>query len=432
MDNKNIKLTIFASKQNEISKAFDAIVRASKKFGVEEPTMTLSEVYSKEFRVLSNNNDDVESTIGEFYDVIDVEINVAQMFKLNGDYTVFAIINHEDALVRTIDIDDDIPAQYADVHNTHCDHCNQKRDRNKSFILKDSQNNFIKVGKSCMKSFIGLNPESFVSALNVLNEFRTEIEGCSSKPMKLSSRMNTAHTMDLVITLANKLITTEGYVKKLYKEEDERYTSYPVRINSGEATGDKLEVMLFESEIENTVIDTKFASIIRQYIESLPETKDNSYKNENNEKVEYISDIQFNKQLKTLIGRKRVTLKEAMFLCAGINSYYTMLAIEAKKVIDMTSNWVGNIGDKIKLRLTYEGVTSGEGQYGTWYLWSFRDENGNIFKKFGQLNEKFRIEKPLDSEFEKGDVFEFVAEIKEHSTYKEIKSTVLGRLSKAK
>jgi hypothetical protein len=82
-------------------------------------------------------------------------------------------------------------------------------------------------------------------------------------------------------------------------------------------------------------------------------------------------------------------------------------------------------------RLLY--VVNGDGDYGTWQMWTLVDLRGNLIRKFGAIPERFKISKSDGTkllEHNRGDVFAFNAMIKEHCEYKEIKFTLLGRLSK--
>jgi hypothetical protein len=437
MTEKIINITILKEKEYELRKAFKAVVRAAVKFGLSEPTMELSDIYNKEISVPGETE-----LISEFFQVIDVTINVASLFKLNGDYALFAIVNHESLSHFTIDVEDELPVKYQDVTNMHCEHCNRKIARNKSFILKDSKNAFIKVGKSCMKHFIGLNPESFVSAFDIINEFKTEITGLTPFNFKnVQSQWNTAHSLDLVITLANKLIIEEGYIKKLYDSETDRHgrrVGECWRTNYGKATNDKLEKILFDKDIVlNTSINESICGKIRHYFENLPLTEHVVLKGtKTNPPLDEVFELEHNKVLNDLTGRNKIRLYEAMIIAPAINSYYRGLERQEQLLKDKESVWIGKVGEKAVLRLILEDVKSGEGEYGTWYLWTFKDENGNIFKKFGKLNKSFIVADSLGGkeleEFTEGDIFEFTAEIKEHSVYKEVKTTTLGRLSKAK
>jgi len=101
-------------------------------------------------------------------------------------------------------------------------------------------------------------------------------------------------------------------------------------------------------------------------------------------------------------------------------------------------NFVGEIGQKSELVLKITGVKTGNGQYGTWQLWTMEDENGNKFKKFGQISEKHIIQEAPDKQNDgnsgvaEGDTIQVLAEIKKHEEYRGEKQTTLGRMSKSK
>ena len=90
---------------------------------------------------------------------------------------------------------------------------------------------------------------------------------------------------------------------------------------------------------------------------------------------------------------------------------------------ESTSQHVGNIGDKVELRLTYVHTASWENDFGGYwscnmtYIHTLKDEQGNVFTwKTGNI---------IDADL--GSVITLKGTIKEHSEYKGTKQTVLTR-----
>lgn len=87
------------------------------------------------------------------------------------------------------------------------------------------------------------------------------------------------------------------------------------------------------------------------------------------------------------------------------------------------SQFVGNTGDKIDVRCTYDHSAWFEMHMGwmtqTMYIHTFRDENGNVLIWKTSSNSL--------PDFSEGDQVEVKGTVKEHSTYKDEKQTVLTR-----
>lgn len=94
------------------------------------------------------------------------------------------------------------------------------------------------------------------------------------------------------------------------------------------------------------------------------------------------------------------------------------------KASKSTSEYFGEIGDKVELQLTYVHTTSWENAYGGWLnhpsvtnLHTFKDAAGNIFT--------WKTASYIDVEY--GTVLTVKGTIKDHTEYKGIKQTVLTR-----
>ena len=111
-----------------------------------------------------------------------------------------------------------------------------------------------------------------------------------------------------------------------------------------------------------------------------------------------------------------------------------------KKIGEPVSTHIGQVGTTVLI--PYAELIDWktfDSQYGTQSLWSFKDQNGNLIKKFGVLSSKFRIKEGSgksvgghQNELRIGDVFKFNAEVKKHDEFNSKKSTLLGRLGVAK
>ena len=150
-------------------------------------------------------------------------------------------------------------------------------------------------------------------------------------------------------------------------------------------------------------------------------------------------------KVKTVFGKDRTLQTNLSTIVSGYGFFLKQKAkAEAdKERLANAENlaFVGTVGEKCELKLKVTDLKMGEGNYGTWYLWSMEDEDGNKFKKFGQLSSNHIIAKCPDlKETDRmdegrilvGDTLHFLAEIKKHETYREEKQTMIGSLSKVK
>ena len=97
---------------------------------------------------------------------------------------------------------------------------------------------------------------------------------------------------------------------------------------------------------------------------------------------------------------------------------------EAKiKAEKEASNYVGQVGDKVDMVVTYKFKAEYETQYGTMHIFSMKDEAGNtlVWKTTGWLD-------PDNDNTNKGDKIRIKATIKEHNEYRDEKQTILTRV----
>lgn len=96
------------------------------------------------------------------------------------------------------------------------------------------------------------------------------------------------------------------------------------------------------------------------------------------------------------------------------------------------SEYVGSVGDKITVEVTFSREVSFETQFGTQYIYFFKDEAGNtlVWKTSASLCLDNLDEHNRYVFVNKGDKIRFTASIKEHSEYKGEKQTILQRVRK--
>lgn len=149
---------------------------------------------------------------------------------------------------------------------------------------------------------------------------------------------------------------------------------------------------------------------------------------------------QYKQGLKTVFLKERTLQSNLSTIVSGYGFYLNQMIREEneRKRLANAQNLkhVGVVGQKIELELTVTDLKTGEGAYGTWYLWFFEDADGNKFKKFGTVNRKFTVveadENNTGSDASVGSKIKTLVEMKEHEVYREERVNVLGRMSKSK
>ena len=130
-----------------------------------------------------------------------------------------------------------------------------------------------------------------------------------------------------------------------------------------------------------------------------------------------------------------VKIKQMKYIISACSMYWGMKLsedIKNQKTKELKkSDFKGTVGEKEKLEnLTIKNISGFEGNFGWTNVYKLTVAKGNIYTKFGTINPRFLTkDSPLEN-IEVGAIVSFTAEIKKHDTWKEIKQTTLGRLSK--
>ena len=90
------------------------------------------------------------------------------------------------------------------------------------------------------------------------------------------------------------------------------------------------------------------------------------------------------------------------------------------------SEFQGEIGEKIKVELTITSINGYDNGYGWSNIYKMVDSDGNVYTKFGTINERYSD----TDEVKEGSVIKVTAEVKKHNEFRGKKETVLGRVSK--
>lgn len=386
--------TILNSMSEEICKKIKRIVKKCEKNHIDY-TFNVSKPYTKLVTINKDNS----------FEVCLVDLDLDVTFKFNG-WCSLGMVQRKDGIVQCYFDNADLIKQYKDT-DFHCDHCHKKVHRNSVVILEHNNGERKVVGTSCVKEFTsGLDGNLIAEVNDYMNilkmrdsELRCLMQGEDNVDVFFESHGVRTYNVVDIVSAAKRTIDKYGFEPS----------------GSMNATWKFIMDEYDRTKIENEAVDAV------EWIKSLSEDEAT--------KSSYL----FN--LKQIIDAGYCTARHFGFLASLIPSYRKS---EYKRLLDLKKNngkvseYVGNVGDKISIKVKYVNTYSYDTSFGSSYIHLFMDDNGNIFKWSTNSGLEFTV-KDTHSNYsqwyhlDKGATIQLTGKIKDHSEYRNQKQTVLTR-----
>lgn len=334
-----------------------------------------------------------------------VDIDIEGSYKIDNYVFVASLEYVEEVgknLVKKAPNSEDIPEMY--LTRNVCDHCKTNRNRKYTVLLKNTvTGEYIQVGKSCVKDFIGYDITDYMAFLNCFSCLEEFLEKTASG---VPGGWEIAFTVDEVLQQTVAYINkNDGYISKAtvdkwyQRMEDAQTDSYvglpPI------TTASTIFSMFYGSE-EVRVAKCKITDEIVEQVNTIKDFILNSTDNS-----DYINN------LKILITAGYVVSRN-LGLVVSMVGYYLRKINENKQYEEKAqSEYIGNVGDKITFTATPKCVCAIETVYGVMRIYTFSVDNNEVVWKTSKVIE----ETPTT----------FKATIKAHTLYKGIKQTEITR-----
>lgn len=378
-------------------------------------------------------------------------IELVSEIKPKDEWVILGVIDHIDGILKAAP-NQQIPFDLipADLHNScTCDHCNTERIRNKTVYIKNLKDGkTIRVGGSCIKYYLGYKYEHILNYLSDLQLFVTsfgrmsdniydEFDGYSGGGGR---HIQTQVDVKDCVKYFSWYVKKHGYMsksgaEKINNDRHEKAAGGDIEPKMVSSTGNIVSNTL--SFVNSPPPRTKesyetWVEEVAMVNDAISKENDDFY----NKLVPFVeaeyktNNFLFN--IHNFINNGVVDFKYISYIIGACSMLQGKISYEEfknkEKAEKKESNWVGTVGEKVKLEnLKIVHVSGFEGQWGWTSIFKLEDENGNQFTRFGDIPDKFLVS---GEEVVVGSVVSFTAEIKKHDTFNNNKQTVLGRLSK--
>jgi hypothetical protein len=414
----NVDIAVPIYQKRNLDKAIEGIKKMARKLKLPEPAITIGQPFKKGYTDEEGHRFSIDSVM--------VSIKAENMFKIS-DLDLVAIVDNSNGGSIIVG-NNKVPTEQL-APSQICDYCKINRARGKSYVVIDKNHQYQRFGSDCVKKVVGINPAKYIAALEFLNKFQKVLEDFDGPSGGGGfgggiSPMNRIFDFDIALTLIKQFIDEFGYVKKEWGEArgDRWSPTVKMRTNKGDAIADKVEHALFDDKLSAVQHNEQFINEFKQFwasMELTPETAQSGFQ-------------QFLLQIKELTADGQFRAKDSGMMVYAVHYFME----NKKKASEPVSTHIGQVGTTVLV--PYAELIDWktfESQFGIQSLWTFKDESGNLLKKFGVLSPKFRIKEGVGKEvggLRLGDIFKFNAEVKKHDVFNGQKSTLLGRLGVAK
>lgn len=382
--------TILTSNVEKATKKISTIINKCKKQGVPY-TFEVGNPYEK---IVESK--DKRSHFS--FNVTDITLDV--QFRYNG-WNTLGMVQRKDGITQCYFDSEELIREYKDT-DFHCDHCMKRVFRNSVTILEHEDGRRKVVGTSCVKEFTdGLDGNliaSYYSLTDTFEDFEQRIlESQENEDMEFFGAHGVrVFSVNQVVSSASRVIAQYGFEP-----------------SCGMNATCKI-IPDFYDEGKELEEEALFA---RAWIMEMRE--------EEYTKSSYL----FN--LRQVIEAGYCTKRHFGLLASLIPAYHKAMiqkAEEARNKPVSSSEYVGEVGEKVTLDLTYTNSYSYESAYGGGFFHLFTDSSGNVFKwsTTKGMRMGFNISHE-DDVLDRGSVVRLTGTVKGHEEYRGVKQTMLTR-----
>lgn len=331
-----------------------------------------------------------------------------------NDWQFVATLEHQTNgnIIRKYAEDVEIPDRYY-FADAVCEHCQTRRRRKDTYIIQNLQTGeFKQVGKSCLCDYTcGMSASNIANYISYFDEL---IKG--EEPYKGSHSIPYFNLREFLMH-CKECCDKFGYVKS----QDRGYaTKERAEINMMLVKGKKpyfwneRDFYKAKAELEKVNYDhTRNEQFVENALAWIADqTRDNNYIH----------------NLKAVCGNEWIPYKQMGIACSLIPTYDREIEYQRQKRIAeekrkaeqkamQKSEHIGNVGDRITINVEdWRCLASWDTQWGTTWMYQFRDANGNIYI--------WKSSKYIDEELEN---FTIKGTVKDHGEFRDVKQTIITR-----
>lgn len=316
------------------------------------------------------------------------------------------------ACLRAMVPGEDCPPEFHDVDAERCDHCNVRRRRNDTFLVRHENGAVKVVGRTCLADFLGHeSPEAIASICEIWGAFNREMSDSEEGLGGFGGYVCDAWEPEEILETAASVVRIEGWAPSAMMEASTKSMVLELLTppNPRFDPGGRLEKARQKRLVKVTAGDRGLGRAALAWVREQDPSS---------------SDYIFN--LTTVLGENAVvTAKTAGIAVSAIVAYDRAMERETKRREREASfaekaeltEYVGAVKDRIDTEGAVEMIRSWETQWGSTTLIKWRDDEGRVFV--------WKSSRDVDTR--RGDRVKVRGTVKKHEDYRGEKQNVLTR-----
>lgn len=323
-------------------------------------------------------------------------------------WEIVAVLEHTDAgnIVRTIPTAELAEGELVRFRNVrpHCEHCNHKRYRKDTYIVRDTAGDTRQVGRTCLSAYTGgLSPAAAIAMARVLLAVGGELDDAAGMGYGGCSDYYGAGVLEFLAAVALS-IRLYGWTSRTAARD-----AFPPQ----EATADHVWGALYPT---NHPAPQKAA---REFFAKLTDA-DKSAAADALAKSSELGDSDYEHNLRVAIGGEIITHRTAGIAASLITWYERAMGREvarkARAKRAANSEHIGAVKERLTVDVTIESIHDCESDWGTTHIHKMIDSAGNALTWFSS-SKRLTV----------GQAYTMKATVKKHDEYRGEKQTVVTR-----
>lgn len=354
------------------------------------------------------------------------------LFQIKG-WTFAARVEHGDDhselnLIKAAPWVEKVPVRYRKTDSSLCEHCNQHRRRNDTYLISNAETGEWKqVGSTCLKDFLQVaSPDAFLFWGYLFEAIGDEVDRLEDEHRGSGPARSTHFEKTRVADVAAAWIRRNGYVSVKASTSDTDKTPTVMEVMKV-LDRDALRAIALADlkHLPASQRDNACEQIQRDYdlaerFEASITAEDRKFAGEALKWMARGNGNEYLVNLRALEDRSVIKNRDMALFVSGFQAYRRELKFEADNA-GKKSEHVGKVNERIELGPLTVKVARRlpDNGFGPSMLYVYEDEERRQFKWFTGSN----------FDFEVGDRVEGKATVKAHEYYRDLAQTVLTRCS---